>query len=96
MKIEKKLIYELADDIMLDLTEQEADEFLKLENDLLSKFEKVFAINVNGVEPSHYCFEYLNSYLRDDNQTRVIQKNELLNNAPKVVDGFVAIEKVVK
>ncbi|AOG60075.1 glutamyl-tRNA(Gln) amidotransferase subunit C [Spiroplasma helicoides] len=96
MKIDKKLIKELADDIMLEISDEEADAFLKTEKELLAKFEKVLVINVDNVEPSFYCFDHLNNFLRDDNKKEVISKQELLNNAPKSKDGYVIIEKVVK
>ncbi|QEH61361.1 glutamyl-tRNA(Gln) amidotransferase subunit C [Spiroplasma chinense] len=96
MKINKELVLELADDIMLELTDEEANEILKVENDILNKFEKVFSINTDNVQESYYCFDDFNTYLREDNDSRKITKEEMLRNAPKSEDGYVVIEKVVK
>lgn len=96
MKITKEFVKVLADDIMLELTDHEANEILKTENDILSKFEKVFLINTDGVKESHHPFEFENSFLREDNEIRTISKTELLKNAPAQKDGYVIISKVVK
>ncbi|QGS51570.1 Asp-tRNA(Asn)/Glu-tRNA(Gln) amidotransferase subunit GatC [Spiroplasma tabanidicola] len=96
MKIKKDLIFELAEDIMLEITDKEAEDFLKIENQLLEKFNKAYAINIEGVEPSHYCFDYANTFLRDDDDIRKIDKQDFLKNAPKKDNDYVVIEKVVK
>ncbi|AHI52470.1 Asp-tRNA(Asn)/Glu-tRNA(Gln) amidotransferase subunit GatC [Spiroplasma culicicola] len=96
MKINKEFILELAEDVMLELTDEEAEEITSFENDILEKFEKVFAINTDNVRESHYPFDYNNTYLREDDEIRTIDREMLLKNAPKHEEGYVVIEKVVK
>jgi len=97
MKITKEFVKILIDDILLELTDDEIEEVLRTENDILNKFEKVFLINTDNVKESHYAFDFKNSYMRDDDeQPRVILKEEMLQNAPVKKDGFVVLNKVVK
>ncbi|AKX33774.1 glutamyl-tRNA(Gln) amidotransferase subunit C [Spiroplasma litorale] len=95
MKINFDILKSLENDVMLDLTDEELNKILKFENEILSKFEKVLNINTDGVQQLHYCFEINNSYLRNDDETRTISKEDLLSNAPEVEDDYVIIKKVV-
>ncbi|ASP27882.1 glutamyl-tRNA(Gln) amidotransferase subunit C [Spiroplasma corruscae] len=95
MKINFEVLKSLEEDVMLDLSDQELNEVLKVENQILSKFEKVLKINTDGVEQMHYCFEIKNTYLRDDENSRTIPKEKVLSNAPEKDDDYIIMNKVV-
>lgn len=52
-------------------------------------------IDTKGVEPMYYPYEIETSYLRDDEQTYTISKEEVLNNSKEVKEGMVKVPKVV-
>ncbi|AUM62366.1 Asp-tRNA(Asn)/Glu-tRNA(Gln) amidotransferase subunit GatC [Spiroplasma monobiae] len=96
MQINLELLKELQEDAMLDLTEKELQDILKVENQILKKFEKVLSVDTDGVEELHYPFDFNFTYLREDDKTQVLPQNEILRNAPSIDGDFVTITKVVK
>ncbi|QHX36365.1 Asp-tRNA(Asn)/Glu-tRNA(Gln) amidotransferase subunit GatC [Spiroplasma sp. BIUS-1] len=96
MKINLELLKELQDDVMLDLSEEELKNILKYENDILQKFEKVLSIDTEGVEELHYPFDLNKTYLREDEEISLLEKEDVLKNAPSVDGDFITITKVVK
>ena len=59
--------------------------------ELISEIE-----GVDEVEPMTFPFEVTNSYLREDVPTTPLSKEEALKNAKDVIDGEIAIPRVVK
>ena len=92
----KEKVRELANDIMFDVTDEEAEDicndFVTLEK-MLDFFD---SINTDGVEEMVYPFEDPTTYLRDDEVTDVISQKEVLSNAPKQKQGHIVVPKVVK
>ena len=96
IKVTKELIKELADDIMIDLTEEEIDKVLSTEQNMMQEFLKVTTMNVEGVSPMHYPFDITNTYLREDEDSFKITKEDLMRNASSKNEDYVLIKKVVK
>ena len=92
----KEKVRELANDIMFDVTDEEADDickdFVTLEK-MLNFFD---SINTDGVEEMIYPFDDPTSYLRDDEVSDIISQKEALLNAPKQKQGHIVVPKVVK
>jgi aspartyl-tRNA(Asn)/glutamyl-tRNA(Gln) amidotransferase subunit C len=96
LKVTKELIKELAEDIMIEISDEQAEKVFQTENKIVDEFLKVTKINVEGVAPMHYPFDVINNYLRDDEDEITISKEELMINAPKKDKDYVLIKKVVK
>ncbi|AKU79357.1 Asp-tRNA(Asn)/Glu-tRNA(Gln) amidotransferase subunit GatC [Spiroplasma turonicum] len=96
MKINFDILKSLEDDVMLDLSDKELQDVLKVENDILNKFEKVLKINTDGIRQLHYCFDSLNIYLREDEITYSLDKKDVLSNAPEKDEDYIILKKVVK
>ncbi|KAF5275450.1 hypothetical protein FQR65_LT16668 [Abscondita terminalis] len=93
MKLTKELIKILAEDIMLEFTEEEIEEIISVEKNLISMFEEVKKISTEGVEEMHFPFEIENSYLREDEEVHELDGAKVLNNSPQSEDGYILINK---
>jgi aspartyl-tRNA(Asn)/glutamyl-tRNA(Gln) amidotransferase subunit C len=96
IKVTKELIKELANDIMIEITDEEADKIFKIENKIINDFTKLTHINVEGVDPMHYPVDVVNTYLRDDSDATTITKEAMMLNAPNKDKDYVLIKKAVK
>lgn len=92
----KDIVRELANDIMFDVTDEEAEDicndFVTLEK-MLNFFD---SINTDGVEEMIYPFDDPTSFLREDKVDNNISQKEALINAPKQKQGHIVVPKVVK
>lgn len=86
----------LANDIMFDINEKEAEE-LKEEFQTLQKQIKMLQdINTEGVEEMVYPFEDASDFLRLDQVHQVISQEEALLNVASCKAGHIHVPKVVK
>lgn len=94
--MEIKEIKELANRIMFDVNEEEAQNII---NDF-ETYEKQLAIlneiDTDGVEEMIYPFDTPTSFLRKDEVSHVIDKEDALKNASKTKEGHIVVPKVVK
>ncbi|ATZ21371.1 Asp-tRNA(Asn)/Glu-tRNA(Gln) amidotransferase subunit GatC [Mesoplasma tabanidae] len=93
---DKKYYEELAQDSMLKFTDNEINEIVAKQEDLKKEFEKVLKIDTSNVKPLFYPYDDIHTYLREDNETTVINQKVILSNAPTSDGDFVTIKKVVK
>ncbi|WP_338972551.1 Asp-tRNA(Asn)/Glu-tRNA(Gln) amidotransferase subunit GatC [Spiroplasma endosymbiont of Panorpa germanica] len=95
-KISPELIQELGRDIMIEVSEKEAQEIFETEQILRKKFEKVTRINTDNIEPMYYPFEVNEIGMRSDEFVEINDQTQVLNNAPSTDGDFITIAKVVK
>lgn len=86
----------LAEDVMLEFTDTEIEEIAKNDDELKKLFTKVTKINTKNVKPLFYPYDKIHNFLRNDDETSVLDQMVILNNAPSVDGDFVTIVKVVK
>lgn len=86
----------LANQIMLDLSENEIDELQEDFKTLTKQMELLDKIDTNEIEEMIYPFDEDTFYLREDQITNVISKEDALVNAPKVLNDQIIVPKVVK
>ena len=97
IKLTPNLLKELAAAVFFDLTEEEIQEVIAIENSILRRFEKVSAIDTTGVEPLIYPFETPRTYLREDEgEMTVTDQSAVLANATTTSGPYVTITKVIK
>ena len=86
----------LAHDLMFDLSPEEV-EALKKDFEAVEKQVELFeTINTDGVEPMAYPFETPTVFLREDEESMVLDQKDALANARDVKMGHIHVPKVVK
>lgn len=91
----KEYFKKLANQIMLDLNDEEA---ASLQNDfeiLLQQMDLLNKIDTTDVEEMIYPFETPTAYLREDEVSNVLSQEDALENAPEVKEGQIIVPKVV-
>jgi aspartyl-tRNA(Asn)/glutamyl-tRNA(Gln) amidotransferase subunit C len=78
----------------LDLTVEEKQRFAEQLGDILAYFEKINAVDVEGVEPMAHAFPVFN-VLDDDVEQPGFTAAEALRNAPATRDNQFLVPKVV-
>lgn len=86
----------LANGIMFDINDQEAEELKEEFKVLLEQIDVLNEISTDGVEEMVYPFELETSFLRSDEVDRVISQEDALANVKSVKAGHVHVPKVVK
>ncbi|AUF83806.1 glutamyl-tRNA amidotransferase [Mesoplasma syrphidae] len=95
-QINYKTVLELAEDIMLELSEAEIQVILATDKSLKTKFEKVTSVNTDNVEPLFYPFDKNHDFLREDDEPYNVDQAAVLANAPSADGEYITIVKVVK
>ena len=94
--MEKEEIKKLAHDILLDLSDKEAED-IAAEFEKLGKMLRVFEeIDTEGLRALVYPFDNETEYLREDVPERPLSKDEVLANAGKITEDCVSVPRVLK
>jgi aspartyl-tRNA(Asn)/glutamyl-tRNA(Gln) amidotransferase subunit C len=81
---------------LIELTEEEKEEFiLELEN-ILMYFKKINNLNTDDVEPTRHPIDDLNNVFREDVARKSLSNEEALKNAKYSKDGYFKAPKVLK
>ncbi|WP_425379833.1 Asp-tRNA(Asn)/Glu-tRNA(Gln) amidotransferase subunit GatC [Spiroplasma endosymbiont of Stenodema calcarata] len=86
----------LANNIMLDLKDEELEKLSKEFDVILQQMDLVQKIDTTDVRSMHFPFELTVDYLREDDEIVVASQSEILAAAPKITNDYIAINKVVK
>ena len=79
----------------LELTDGELDEQAKHFNELLTQFEILQSLDVNGIEPTSHSIPIVN-VLREDNVRPSLAREAALANAPESRDGCIVVPRIVE
>ncbi|MDH6366424.1 MULTISPECIES: Asp-tRNA(Asn)/Glu-tRNA(Gln) amidotransferase subunit GatC [unclassified Breznakia] len=96
MEKDKAYFRKLANQIMIDLSDDEIEVLQKEFEVTLRKMDLLDKINTDDVKEMVYPFELETHFLRKDEVENVISQQEALENAPEVKDGQILVPKVVK
>ena len=94
MKIDKKLISDLAKLAKLDFDDESS---LDMQDDLkkiIGFVEKLSEINTDNIEPLVYLSEELN-VMRDDMEVQNLSQENALKNAPKKDSDYILVPKIL-
>lgn len=94
MKIDKKLISDLAKLAKLDFDDKSS---LDMQDDLkkiIGFVEKLSEINTDNIEPLVYLSEELN-VMRDDMEVQNLSQENALKNAPKKDSDYILVPKIL-
>ena len=94
--INKDVLKDAASRLMFDMSEEQYDT-LEKEFDIMIKQMKLIGEipGVDDVEPMTFPFDVATDYLREDEVTETLNKEDVLKNAKDVVDGQIKLPKVV-
>ena len=93
---DKEYFKKLANAIMFNLSDEEAIDIVNEFSTLNKQLELLQKVDTEGVEPMIYPFEQPTSYLREDDESRVITREEALSNVEESKEGHFVVHKVVK
>ena len=93
VKVDEKLVREIAALARLDLTEEETKTFVPQFQDILKYFSILNELDTEDVQPA-YLSSANKSVTREDEIEESVPTQELLGNVPKAKDDYVVIPRV--
>lgn len=92
----REYFQKLANQLMFNLSNEEADELVSEFGTLEQQFALMEEINTDGVEEMIYPFEEPTTYIRQDEADHVISQDDAMRNVTKKLEGHFVLPKVVK
>jgi len=93
VKVDEKLVREIASLARLDLTEEETKTFVPQFQDILKYFSILNELDTENVPPA-YLSSANKSVTRADEVEASVPTREFLSNAPQAKDDYVVIPRV--
>jgi aspartyl-tRNA(Asn)/glutamyl-tRNA(Gln) amidotransferase subunit C len=94
VEITKEFIESVAKNANLILTEEEIKTFQDDFNSVLSNFEKISEVDLEGIEPSFHPVEVLDK-VREDVPKESISNSEAFSNVQNKQDNYIRGPKIV-
>ena len=95
-KKDRAYFRKLANQLMFDLSDEEADDIIREFETLNSQLALLDAVDTDGVEIMVYPFEDDTDFLRKDEVTNVITQEEALAHVKDKIEGHFVLPRVVK
>lgn len=93
VKVDEKLVREIAALARLDLTEEETEMFVSQFRDILDYVSILNEVDTENVQPA-YLSSANQNLPREDEIEASIPTNEFLSNAPQAKDNYIVIPRV--
>jgi aspartyl-tRNA(Asn)/glutamyl-tRNA(Gln) amidotransferase subunit C len=93
VKVDEKLVREIASLARLDLTKEETEMFIPQFQDILKYFSILDELDTENVPPA-YLSSANKSVTREDQIEESVPTQDFLSNAPQTKDDFVVIPRV--
>ncbi len=93
VRIDEKLVKEIAFLARLDLTEEETETFVSQFQDILRYFSILNELDTEDIPPA-YLSSANKSVTREDEIEESVPTKEFLSNAPETKDNYVLIPRV--
>ncbi|HMB25205.1 MAG TPA: Asp-tRNA(Asn)/Glu-tRNA(Gln) amidotransferase subunit GatC [Anaerolineales bacterium] len=94
VKVDEKLVREIASLARLDLTDEETKTFVPQFQDILKYFSILNELDTENVPPA-YLSSANKSVMRKDEAEASVPTGEFLANAPQAKDDYVVIPRVL-
>lgn len=94
VKVDEKLVREIASLARLDLTDEETKTFVSQFQDILKYFSILNELDTENISPA-YLSSANKSVVREDEVQDSVPTQEFLANAPKAKDDYVVIPRVL-
>jgi aspartyl-tRNA(Asn)/glutamyl-tRNA(Gln) amidotransferase subunit C len=93
VKVDEKLVREIASLARLDLSQEETEMFVSQFKDILDYVSILNEVDTENVPPA-YLFSANKSVVREDEIEASVPTDEFLSNAPQSKDDYVVIPRV--
>ncbi len=93
VKVDEKLVREIASLARLDLSREETEMFVSQFKDILDYVSILNEVDTENVPPA-YLFSANKSVMREDEIEPSVPTDEFLSNAPQSKDDYVVIPRV--
>ncbi len=94
VKVDEKLVREIASLARLDLTDEETRTFVPQFQDILKYFSILNELDTENVPPA-YLSSTNKTVIRDDNVEASVPTQDFLANTPQAEDDYVLIPRVL-
>jgi aspartyl-tRNA(Asn)/glutamyl-tRNA(Gln) amidotransferase subunit C len=95
-EISKDLLEYISKLALIELKEEEKDNFIHQLKNILAHFEKLNSLNTDDIEPMRHPIEGLNNVFREDIPRKSLSNEEALKNAKYTKDGYFKAPRVLK
>lgn len=95
MNEKEKMLKELGLKTMFNISDDEMPALVNEYNVFMSHVEALEAINTDDVAPLAFPYEIEMTFLREDEPTHIISREDALKNAKSVLDNQIKVPKVV-
>ena len=95
MKVDNKLVDQVAHLARLEFNEEEKEQIIKDLSNILGFVEQLNEVDTTGVEPLVYMTDEIN-VIREDEVKQDITHAEALLNAPKKDSDYFRVRKVIE
>jgi aspartyl-tRNA(Asn)/glutamyl-tRNA(Gln) amidotransferase subunit C len=95
MNIDQSTVKNIAHLSRLELNETEQQEMVSSLSKILTWMEQLNELNTDGVEPLTHMSEEVN-VMREDIAHNTISREDALKNAPKAIDEYFGVPKVIE
>lgn len=89
------MLKQLGRKTMFDVSDEEMPALIEEYNVFMSHVKALEAIDTTGVDPLAFPYEIETTFLRDDEDTYTISREEALQNAKSIQDNQIKVPKVV-
>lgn len=95
MKISKEEVNYIAKLAKLEFDDQQAEKLAKEFHTILSHFELIEQVDLDGIDINHYR-EDAKSVLRKDEPRLFGEKEKLFQNVKTMRDGYIQVPKIIE
>lgn len=92
----KTMLKQLARDTMFDISDDEMPALIEEYNMFMNYVQFLESIDTQDVEPLAFPYEVETTFLREDEVSHIISREDALKNAKSVQDYQIKVPKVVK
>ena len=92
----KETIEHISKLALLDLSDEEKEQFSKQLGDILNYFKKLDDLDTSNVEPTTHPIDGLKNVFRDDIPWKSLTNEEALKNATHKKDGYFKAPRILK
>ena len=93
--ISKDTIEQIAELALLELSEEEKEQFSQELNSILGYFKKLNDLDTSNVKPTRHPIEELKNVFRTDEPWEGLTQKEALKNAKNTKDGYIKAPRIL-
>ena len=95
-ELNEEILRKCAKGLMFDMTDEQYDLIFKEFDVTLEQLKLINEVDLKDVTPMTFPFNCYTNFLREDDETSTISREDALRNAKDVVDNQIRLPKVVQ